>query len=172
MVELNMNCWVVFEFLLREIFKLIWFQRILVVFSWWHHASINEGIQIAIFYSWGPLRNSVWKILDGRFKKFWRRSSNTVKKSECTDTAWYYFHSRNCDNSICNGSILCGCETKPESKFFCEWSTWFGRLNIIGFIHMQSPEKSFEPLPYKKYDTMKLEYHFERLKNWLNFISQ
>ena len=79
-----MNCWVVFEILLREIFELIWFQRILVVFSWWHHASINEGIQIAIFYSWGPLRNSVWKILDGRFKKFWRRSSHTVKKSECT----------------------------------------------------------------------------------------
>lgn len=36
---------------------------------------------------------------------------------------------------------------------------------LLASIHMQSSEKSFEPLPYKKYDTMKLEYHFERWKN-------
>ena len=171
-----MNFWVISETLLREIFKLIWFHRILVVFSRWHHASIMNGFK------------SQYLILEDHLEiqlgKFWMEDLRNfdadarILWKEWMHTDWYYFHSRNCDNFIYHDSILCGCETKPEIKFFCEWSTiWSVRRDLgdeilLASIHMQSPEKSFEPLLYKKYDTMKLEYHFERWKNWLNFISQ
>ena len=61
--------------------------------------------------------------LEIQLGKFWMEDLRNfdadarILWKEWMQTDWYYFHSRNCDNFIYHGSILCGCQTKPESKF-------------------------------------------------------